>query len=110
VIWGWIRRRLRRKRSAFDDLPETLLAAMGAILQRFNELHPDRDELAQRTGWPRAAIDTIDVYRGSPVMYVFPNRQEFTAALPGGIGDVRFTDCGSYDLANCCPILSFRKA
>lgn len=80
------------------------------ILQRFNELHPDRDELAKRTGWPREAIDTIDIYLGSPVVFVFPDRAEFTAALPDGIGDVRFSDCGSYDLANCCPILSFRKA
>ena len=80
------------------------------IGQRFNEMFPDRDELAQRTGWSRKEIDTIDVYQGSPMAYSFPNRVEYQQALPPGISGVEFQACGDYDLAHSCPILTFRKA
>lgn len=80
------------------------------ILQVFNEMFADRDALAAATGWPRAAIDTIDVYRGSPVVYAFPDRAEFRAALPDAFTQVEFLACGSYDLAPLCPILTFVKA
>jgi len=80
------------------------------IGQRFNALFPDRDALAERTGWSRAEIDTIDVYAGSPLAYTFPNRVEFSRLLPPGIEGVEFQACGSYDLASCCPMLTFRKS
>ena len=79
------------------------------ILSTFDTLFPDRAQLAAATGWKLETISTIDVYRGSPVIYTFPSRAEFTAALPAGVKDIRFEPCGSYDMAECCPILSFRK-
>lgn len=79
------------------------------IRERFNELFPDRDRLARDTGWPRDIIDMIDIYKGSPTLYVFPNRREFLSVLPAGISNVRFEACGSYDLAECCPMLAFSK-
>lgn len=79
------------------------------ILATFETLFPDREKLAAATGWPLAAISTIDVYRGSPIIYTFPSRAEFTDALPQGVKDVRFDAVGRYDMAECCPILSFRK-
>lgn len=80
------------------------------IGERFDALFPDRDALAEQTGWTRAEIDTIDVYKGSPVAYTFPNRVEFTRLLPPGIEAAEFQACGSYDMAACCPMLTFRKA
>ncbi|MBI2717978.1 MAG: methyltransferase type 11 [Rhizobiales bacterium] len=79
------------------------------ILERFEQLFPDRDGLSERTGWPRQAIDTIDIYRGSPVVYSFPNRAEFLGCIPAAAGGVEFHPCGGYDLAACCPILTFVK-
>lgn len=79
------------------------------ILRRFNELCPDRDTLAATTGWPRQSIDTIDVYRGSDIVYSFPDRSEFQGTIPTKAVDVGFHAAGTYDLAECCPILSFRK-
>lgn len=79
------------------------------IRERFNELFPDRDKLARDTGWRREIIDMIDIYRGSPTVYGFPNRQEFLNVLPDGISNVRFESCGTYDLAECCPMLAFEK-
>ena len=83
---------------------------VASILERFDALFPDRDAVSQRTGWTRAEIDTIDVYAGSPLAYTFPNRIEFTGLLPPGIEAARFLPCGSYDMASCCPMLTFRKA
>jgi len=92
-------------------LAETAGASMPVVLirERFNDLFPDRDKLARETGWPRDIIDMIDIYKGSPTIYTFPNRREFLNVLPQGISNVRFEACGSYDLAECCPMLAFAK-
>lgn len=92
-------------------LAETSGAALPVmhIRERFNELFPDRDRLARDTGWPREIIDMIDIYRGSPTLYVFPSRREFLSVLPAGISNVRFEPSGRYDLAECCPVLAFSK-
>ena len=39
----------------------------------------------------------------------FPSRAEFLRLLPPGIEAAEFLACGSYDLAECCPVLTFRK-
>ena len=52
------------------------------IREQFNELFPDRAALAARTGWPASDIDTIDVYRGSPTVYAFPNRRSSWPCCP----------------------------
>ena len=75
----------------------------------FEARWPDRDALAQATGWSREAIDTIDLYEGSSLVYSFPSRVEFRRLLPEGIEAAEFMACGSYPLAECCPVLSFRR-
>lgn len=79
------------------------------IRERFNEYFPDRNKFARDTGWPRELIDMIDVYRGSPAVYVFPDREEVLTVLPESIANVRFESSGRYDLAECCPMLAFSK-
>ena len=79
------------------------------IADCFNALCPDREALAVRTGWSRDDIDMIDVYEGSTVAYVFADRAEVVHRLPANVEGVEFVACGSYDLASCCPILTFRK-
>ena len=78
------------------------------ILALFERLCVDRSALADRTGWALAEIDTIDVYRGSAIRYVFPNRTELIAAFPEDCL-LDFIPTSDYDLAACCPILAFRK-
>jgi hypothetical protein len=51
----------------------------------------------------------IDIYRGSPAIYVFPSRDELPGLLPQGIADARFEPSDGYDLAECCPMLTLRK-
>ncbi|MFO1088524.1 MAG: hypothetical protein U1E46_02970 [Hyphomicrobiales bacterium] len=79
------------------------------LLERFEELSPDRELTSRRTGWPRTAIDTVDAYRDSPVRYCFPSRTEFLAMIPRGAAGVAFEPSGTYDLAACCPTLTFSK-
>jgi SAM-dependent methyltransferase len=80
------------------------------ILALFNELFPDRAALAARTGWPRELIELLDVYRDSEVQFTFMTRGEILAVLPDDITDLRFDACSNYDLAQCCPLMSFRRA
>ena len=90
-----------------SDRPTLPVAELrAAFLKRW----PDRDALARATGWSRESIDTIDLYEGSSLVYSFPSRTEFRALLPVGIEAVEFLPCGSYPLAECCPVLAFRRA
>ena len=79
------------------------------ILATFNKLFPDRERLSRDTGWPRTAIDTIDIYQDSAMSYSFPCREEFLTIIPDSAIEVEFRNCGTYNLASCCPILAFRK-
>jgi hypothetical protein len=83
--------------------------AVASILEKFNEMWPDRQALSDVTGWDRDTIDSIDVYRGSDIVYSFPDRAEITAVVPDGATGVSFTNSGTYELADRCPLLSFRK-
>jgi len=86
-----------------DQLPVT------TILEVFNQHWPDRVQLAQRTGWPAAQIDTIDVYRGSADVYWFPTASTLLELVSNQFNAVQLEPCGSYPLAAQCPILSARR-
>jgi SAM-dependent methyltransferase len=79
------------------------------IHREFDAWVPDRDALALGAGWTRAAIDTIDVYRGSDAVYSFPTLEEWrvVAARHG-----RELACahGRYELAERCPLLLHRMS
>jgi SAM-dependent methyltransferase len=86
---------------------EEFSVAVTEIHTAFERLFPDRDQLACYTGWPRAAIDTIDAYQGRNARYTFPTMSELKQlALPF----VEVTDIsqGNYELADRCPILCFK--
>ncbi len=80
------------------------------IREAFDALFPDRKALAADTGWDERTIGMIDLYEASDVIYSFPDRRELLAAVPDHAVDVRFDQPGRYDLAECCPVLSFRTA
>ena len=75
------------------------------ILKRFNRLFGDRQQLAVKTGWARDTIDTVDVYQQSDMAISFPNRQEFEQLFTTNLGAFEWLECGTYDLAACCPIV-----
>ena len=68
--------------------------------------HPAR--LAELTGWPINEISTIDAYRGSQASYHFPSIGEMVDALEDAFQCVD-EKRGTYELAERCPILVFRR-
>ncbi|NHZ92766.1 methyltransferase type 11 [Massilia sp. CCM 8733] len=81
--------------------------AVGTIGEAVGRLAPERDALAQRAGWPRADIDTIDAYRGSVAVYSFPTLAQLRCAIPAGFEEIGVF-YGTYELAQCCPIIALR--
>lgn len=72
--------------------------------ETFNRLLPDRERLAQATGWSLEDIALMDLYRNSAARYSYPTLTQFRQAIPSCF---RETDIayGSYELAECCPTL-----
>lgn len=81
-----------------------------AIRAEFLACVPDRTALAARTGWPRAEIDTIDVYASSNASYSFPTRAELLAIVPPELTRARFVEAGAYPLAERCPLFVLERA
>jgi len=82
--------------------------AVSDVHSTFNRLFPDRSRLAEKAGWAREAVDTIDAYEGKQVRYTFPTLEVLRhAALPFfGLETVRR---GQYELAERCPTVLFRR-
>jgi hypothetical protein len=75
----------------------------------FNTLFPDRDALCAATGWTRKAVDTMDLYIDGTYSIAFCNRIEYFNIIPAGAVDIQFTHQDDYDLAEDCPIMSWKK-
>jgi len=85
-----------------------MAVATARLRARFEAMFPDRAALANVTGWPLAQIDTIDVYRGSQDVYIFPTRAELLSAAPRGF-KITFHECSGYDLSECCPVMVMER-
>ena len=75
----------------------------------FNELCSDRDSLSATTGWTRDSIDTIDLYLDGTTTVAFCDREEYLSTVPADAVDIQFTYMTDYDLAEHCPIMSWRR-
>ena len=82
---------------------------VNAILDTFNSLFKNREELSRATGWPRDQIDTIDFYQGSSVAFHFPTRDRLLSVISEIFTDSRFVSSGTYELAERCPLLVAQK-
>lgn len=70
---------------------------------------PAADDLAERSGWPRREIETIDAYRGREAVYSFPTLEELRSlAAEEGFEEVdRFRPARESD--ERCPTLVFTR-
>jgi len=75
------------------------------ILRVFDDEFPHREALANLTGWPRADIDMIDIYRDSSEVYSFPTLDQFQQVLRDCFVQVEVLEVGGYPLAERCPLL-----
>ncbi|WP_181164899.1 MULTISPECIES: hypothetical protein [unclassified Mesorhizobium] len=79
------------------------------ILEQFDALFPDREELSARTEWELPVVGTIDVYRNSSVVYSFAPAAALIKEAGTFFDDVRLASTGTYGLAERCPLLVLRS-
>ncbi|MBI5262277.1 MAG: class I SAM-dependent methyltransferase [Bradyrhizobium sp.] len=87
------------------ELGNSTTVAVASIPTWFDAAFPDRDRLAALTGWDRAEIDTIDVYRSSPSRYTFPTRSQLLAALPSAFAASRFVAVPTHPFGHEWPVV-----
>jgi len=71
----------------------------------FDELFPDRSILP----WTQQELEMIDTYATSKLQSCLPTRKELEQIIPSRAREVQLLDVGNYDLAHCCPVLTFKK-
>lgn len=72
------------------------------------DMFPDRGRLCEETGWRREEVETIEVYAGSPAIYNFPTEAAILDLLRRHFAEVELVRCGSYALAERCPLVVAR--
>ncbi|TPL00189.1 MULTISPECIES: class I SAM-dependent methyltransferase [unclassified Mesorhizobium] len=94
--------------TAIGGVPDYTIPVRG-ILEQFDRMFPDREELSARTGWELPVIGTIDVYRNSPAIYSFAPAAAIVEEAEAYFGDVGIASTGTYGLAERCPLLVLRS-
>jgi SAM-dependent methyltransferase len=82
--------------------------AVSHIHDAFNQHFPDRNLLANKTGWHAETINTIDAYHGISTVYTFPTLNVI-AELASPLFTVENEMHGAYELSERCPTILFKK-
>lgn len=77
------------------------------ILKTFHHHFPDRVKLSSSSGWDLQSIQTIDVYGESEMSYSFPTLKQMQDVEKPYLQNIGI-QYGSYELAERCPILTYR--
>lgn len=72
-----------------------------------NRLLPGDERLAAATGWSTDEIDTINAYRDATISFSFPTLEELRRSYAATFDEISVA-YGSYELAECCPILALQ--
>ena len=75
------------------------------ILDAFDALFSDREELVRATGWSREQINTIDFYRGSTVLFNLPTKDQLLSVVSKACSKARLVSSGIYEMSERCPLL-----
>jgi hypothetical protein len=75
------------------------------ILDAFNSLFRDREELVRVTKWDREQIDTIDYYRDSHVFFTLPTQDRLLSVVSKVCPGLRLVSSGAYEMSERCPLL-----
>ena len=94
--------------AALGDPPASDIAVQD-IRRAVVAQYSDRGQLCRTTGWKQTEVDTLDVYEGSSATYNFPTERAIVALLQRWFTDVEVIRCGTYALAERCPILVARN-
>lgn len=77
-------------------------------LRTFDHQFPDRQQLAEVTGWDRQDIDTLDLYRDSIALYSYPPLESLRKTFPKALVETGLM-YGHYELAERCPLLVLER-
>jgi SAM-dependent methyltransferase len=77
-------------------------------LRTFDRHFPDRQQLADATGWAMQDIATLDLYRDSTALYSYPPLSELRKLLPDMLVETGLMH-GHYELAERCPLLVLER-
>jgi SAM-dependent methyltransferase len=78
---------------------------VSSIPEFFDVKYPDRGKLAAISGWDRAEIDTVDIYRESQANYAFPTRNQLLSVIPLALDHARLVPVPNHPMGNEWPIL-----
>ncbi|MBN1868390.1 class I SAM-dependent methyltransferase [Candidatus Sumerlaeota bacterium] len=76
----------------------------GDAWEVWNAREIDTDALAEKLGWSRAALATIDLWQGSRARLCFPTLNEVREALADDFVEIAH-HCPDYELGDRCPAL-----
>jgi len=76
------------------------------IWRAWHDAVPDPAALADRLGWSRDVVGTIDAYRDSPTRYTFPTHAEIAAALAPLFKEIERL-VPPYEIGDRCPSFIF---
>lgn len=95
-------------------LAMAMVAESGEVNVRTTDIYacrkrllPDDERLAAATGWNMDEIGTINAYRDATIFFSFPTLAELRRSYAATFDEISAA-CGSYELAECCPILALR--
>jgi SAM-dependent methyltransferase len=83
----------------------TAIVPVGMILEAFNDMFPERSELASRTGWAMEEIATLDAYSGAGHSMGFPTLAGILDLAGPHLKHVSVLPGAGYPLAERCPTL-----
>ena len=83
--------------------------AVGTILAAFDDLFPNRPELASTTGWSLDAIATIDAYAGAAHSLAFPTLAELLDTAAPCFAEAQVLAGSGYPLAERCPTIVWSR-
>lgn len=111
---GALRREYRGFHAFKWRLAMAMLAESGEVNVRAADIYacrrrllPDDEPLAAATGWNIDEIDTLNAYREATVSFSFPTLAELRRSYAATFDEVSLAH-GSYELAECCPILALQ--
>ena len=87
---------------------QNAIVPVQSILQTFNDMFPDRTELAARTGWSLEDIATIDAYSGADHSLAFPTLAATLELAAPHLKHVSVLPGTGYPLAERCPTIVWR--
>ena len=92
---------------ALVDQQDDFTIRVSDIFDAFNNLFPDRDQLAMIAGWPLEMIETIERYHRSSICYTFPTLTQLEKLISRWftISEIHW---GKYELWECCPTVLLR--